>query len=65
MTSKTNCGFCAQICGGNLVCTQGQCACPTGMTDCAGLCVSLQTDLDNCGACGTTCASACVAGHCQ
>ncbi|MEZ4408969.1 MAG: hypothetical protein R3A52_21230 [Polyangiales bacterium] len=42
--------------------------CPPGYTDCAGACVSLQTDESNCGACGRRCDAAtglCVAGTCQ
>ena len=41
--------------------------CETGQTLCAGpLCTDLQTDPDNCGACGTSCPSGevCVAGAC-
>lgn len=38
--------------------------CPTGQSVCSGRCVSLQTDPDNCGACGATVGplGACVSG---
>jgi hypothetical protein len=29
--------------------------CPTGTTDCGGVCLDLQTDVNNCGACGNVC----------
>lgn len=44
--------------------------CPAGQRSCAGRCVDVQTDLMNCGACGTVCAApptgmaACLAGRC-
>jgi hypothetical protein len=40
--------------------------CPMGQTACGGVCLDLQTDTANCGACGTTCMAgqACVAGTC-
>ncbi len=45
--------------------------CPTGTTDCAGICVDLQTDVDNCGTCGNVCPEGqpgfvrgCAAGNC-
>jgi hypothetical protein len=45
--------------------------CPTGTTDCSGICVDLQSDVDNCGACGHVCPEAqpgfergCVEGTC-
>jgi hypothetical protein len=66
LTSKTNCGFCSQICAGNLVCNNGQCACPAGTTDCNGVCADLLTNDANCGSCGTQCAAGqtCVGGKC-
>ena len=44
--------------------------CPAGTTDCGGVCVDTQTDLDHCGGCGQACAFAhaaaeCVGGVCQ
>jgi hypothetical protein len=45
--------------------------CATGQTSCAGVCVNLQTDPNNCGNCGIVCAArpnasvSCVSGNCQ
>jgi hypothetical protein len=38
--------------------------CYGGETDCDGLCVDLQTNTKNCGACGIRCAGACRDGMC-
>ena len=45
--------------------------CPAGTTDCGGVCLDLQTDVNNCGACGNVCPEAepgfdvgCAAGNC-
>ena len=49
-------------------CVNGTCgsACSPGETDCAGVCVNLDTHPQNCGRCGNTCPSgACVVGFCQ
>jgi hypothetical protein len=64
---KNNCGFCAQICAGNLVCTNGACACPSGDVDCNGVCANLLTDNANCGGCGNGCAAGqtCQGGTCK
>ena len=47
-------------------CHQGTCTCPTGLSSCNGNCVSLQNDRENCGKCGTTCATGyfCAVGKC-
>lgn len=44
----------------------GLLACPVGETNCNGLCADLQTDVLNCGLCGTSCAAGefCVSGQC-
>jgi hypothetical protein len=65
--NKENCGLCSEVCGTNLVCVNGACACPTGTVNCAGTCSDLSTDGANCGTCGTTCAAGqgCVSGKCQ
>ena len=49
------------------MCTNGQCACPQGTVDCAGFCVSTQTDRTNCGGCGITCPNGqnCANGACR
>lgn len=47
-------------------CQSGACACdPAGL--CNGVCKDLASDVQNCGACGATCAvgAACFEGHCQ
>jgi hypothetical protein len=53
-------------------CTAGACACDPGLTSCAGAgCTDLMTDVQNCGACGTSCLTMglasprCIAGACQ
>ena len=45
----------------------GLLACPVGETNCNGLCADLQTDVLNCGRCGTSCDEGefCVAGQCS
>ena len=42
------------------------CVCPTGTTECAGICVNTQTDTHNCGTCGHACVDGqlCVNGSC-
>jgi hypothetical protein len=41
--------------------------CTTGQTDCGGQCKSVQTDNQNCGACGTVCGGGktCQTGMCK
>lgn len=65
--NKANCGLCSDICGSNLICQNGGCACPSGTVDCAGTCSDLQTDGNDCGSCGTQCGSGqgCVSGACR
>ncbi len=43
--------------------TAAQCA--SGLTDCGGVCVDLQSDLNNCGACGEVCESGLVPVECR
>lgn len=45
--------------------------CPAGETECSGICVDLQTDVNNCGTCGNVCPEGqpgfvrgCAAGNC-
>jgi hypothetical protein len=52
------------------VCSAEGGTCPNGRTCCAGLCIDPQSDVLNCGACGTQCsknrgAPSCVTGVCQ
>ena len=50
------------------MCTSGKCAlsCQSGLTDCNGTCVNLQSNLKNCGVCGTACPAGdvCTSGKC-
>ena len=39
--------------------------CEAGLTDCGGACVDLQSDLNNCGACGEVCQSGLVPVECR
>jgi hypothetical protein len=49
-----------------MVCTNSKCACPSGLTNCSGICQDLTNDLNNCGTCGTKCTSGqlCSNGKC-
>jgi hypothetical protein len=40
-------------------------ACGYGLTDCGGVCVDLQSDMNNCGACGEICQSGLVPVECR
>lgn len=55
-------------CGNGLVCQGGACSCPPERTcgSDAGVCIELQSDPNNCGACGTRCGAnqACQSGAC-
>jgi len=46
---------------------QGYGGCPAGRTDCEGICVDMQVDPSNCGACGVRCdpGESCVSGACR
>jgi len=57
-TSAAGCGSADGVVGG---------ACATSYTQCGLTCVDLETDNDNCGACGHVCApsTACVNGNCR
>jgi hypothetical protein len=40
-------------------------ACGPGLTDCGGICVDLQSDMNHCGACGSICESQLVPVECR
>ena len=56
--NKTGCDAC--MCNPNS-------ECPTGMTECSGVCVDPMTDEAYCGSCSNSCTSGeiCVAGSCE
>ena len=62
---ESGCNLGGKCCGGG-ICQGGACVCPTGQTNCGGVCKNLQTDPNNCGACGNTCTSGrlCCSGAC-
>ena len=76
-TNNTHCGRCGNNCGKGRYCSNGLC-CPTGTVNrrgiccafthqnCNGVCKNLQTDVANCGTCGTVCPtnSICSKGKC-
>ena len=77
-TDPNNCGTCGKRCttpNGTPACTSGLCvtaACNAGFADCNGNAldgceVNINTDSNNCGRCGTVCAttSACAGGICK
>ncbi len=57
-----NCGTCGNTCAPGQHCINGLCGCPTGLTDCDGVCVDLLNDKGNCSACGNVCPSYQAAG---
>jgi len=54
-------------CAGDLVCTDGQCVCPEGLTACGTACVDTNTDVAHCGACDNACeeGQVCDEGECK
>lgn len=58
---------CAAVLGAGGSCLAGQCSCGEGKRSCAGTCVDVSTDLDNCGQCGQRChgEEVCTSGNCQ
>jgi hypothetical protein len=72
-TSNNACGeggVACTACGAGQICQNHECVaeppdCPTGQTLCSGVCVNLQSDPNNCGACGTVCARGCQNGTCK
>ncbi len=77
-TDNENCGTCGMKCAAGQVCSNNVCAttCALNLATCGGdaggdagttYCANTQTDNQNCGVCGTTCASgqSCIAGACK
>jgi hypothetical protein len=75
--SEQHCGTCERACTAGQQCIDGVCRsgscerdCPDGTPVCCGdgdgFCTSLETDVEDCGACGVHCGGevVCVAGHC-
>jgi hypothetical protein len=64
-TSQTASVVCEGSTGAS--CPIGSTACGSDPTGCTGTCVNLQTDPNNCGACGVVCATsaACTSGFCN
>jgi hypothetical protein len=73
---RENCGACGQDCGPGFVCAAGTCCdpltqhcgveeCVSPYVNCGGNCVLLDTDPNNCGACGRVCAGGCENGECH
>ena len=64
---KKNCGTCGFRCGPDEVCTDGACACRSGLERCNGVwCTNPSTDAENCGECGLICSppQGCYSGAC-
>lgn len=71
VSDDLNCGACGVTCAPGQVCSEGECACDTGLENCDGDAengceISLLDNNSNCGACGVTCGQgeACVDGAC-
>jgi hypothetical protein len=67
-----DCGSCGKACAPGQVCDSGSCTseCSGGKQNCSGTCADTQTDISNCGECGTVCAAdnaqvSCSGGECQ
>jgi len=58
----------SMACASGTSCSGGKCGCAQGLTPCNGVCVDLQTDPKNCGACGenscSTKSMGCSKGQC-
>lgn len=68
-SDPSNCGACAQTCGG-ATCVDSLCSavaggCSAGQTMCVAACTDTTTDPFNCGSCSNVCMSGtCVSGQC-
>ena len=58
LTSPDSCRSCGNVCIGSQACSSKGCgSCDPGDTACDRRCVTLATDIENCGACGVVCPS--------
>jgi hypothetical protein len=58
--------MCGNVCSPTYSCLKGACACPTGQSVCGNVCVNLDSDPVNCGACGHDClGGTCNNGLCE
>jgi len=66
LTTTNDCGACGVTCSGGMVCGKGKCECPSGQSDCSGVCYDLDKDDTNCGVCGRVCkgGKVCEQGRC-
>jgi hypothetical protein len=71
-TTVTDCGGTPYACfsGEHYDCSTSKCYCDSGLSYCAGVsnaCISLQSDVNNCGSCGHVCpgGEVCSGGSCQ
>jgi Stigma-specific protein, Stig1 len=68
---RNQCVAACRACNGNTSRLCGSCGgyvcCPTGAACCKGMCTNLNSDRNNCGACGYVCAAgaSCVTGTCS
>jgi len=70
INNASNCGMCGRACGTGQQCAFTTCRCPVGWEFCGTRCTLLQSDFNNCGACGVVCRSpngtpTCTAGRCN
>lgn len=72
-STPTSCGACGRTCtapgGGSVTCVNGACvgACPNSGAVCNGVCVTLDANVEHCGACNNRCPSgqSCIGGACR
>jgi Stigma-specific protein, Stig1 len=61
-----NCGQCGNRCVAGTSCVNGHCVCPSGQTNCNGVCVDTKSDPKHCGSCTNVCpeGQTCSGGQC-
>src|SRR5690606_6819922 len=64
--NPAHCGECGTVCGATERCSDGECVCGAGFSECDGGCIDVLNDRDNCGSCGHACAPGerCAGGQC-